>query len=85
MSDADKKEHFRNQPKLVNTLHHHMDFSSGMLTFIIGASIGASIVNTIIGDMFFRDDEVLDDNSGDDEPKRSPRFPPNRPSRRSTR
>jgi hypothetical protein len=65
LSDADKKEHFRNQPKLVNTLHHHMDFSSDTLTL----SIGASIVDTTIGDMFFRDDEMLDDNSDDDEPE----------------
>jgi hypothetical protein len=65
LSDTDKKEHFRNQPKLANTLHHHVDFSSDTLTF----SIGASIVDTIIGDMFFRDDEVLDDNSDDEEPE----------------
>jgi hypothetical protein len=42
-----------------------MDFSSDTLTF----SIGASILDTIIGDMFFRDEEVLDDNSDDDEPE----------------
>jgi hypothetical protein len=65
LSNGDKKEHFRIQPKLANTLHRHMDFSSDTLTF----SIGANIVDTIIGDMFFRDDEVFDNNSDDDEPE----------------
>jgi hypothetical protein len=65
LSDADKKEHFRSQPKMANTLHHHMGISSDTLTF----SIGASIVDTIIGDMFFRANEVLDNNSDDDEPE----------------
>jgi hypothetical protein len=62
LSDTDKKEHFRNQPKLANALHHRMDSSSDTLTF----NVGTSIVDTIICDKFFRDDEVLDDNCDDD-------------------
>jgi hypothetical protein len=61
LSDTDK-ELFRNQPNLANALHRRMDSSSDTLTF----SIGTSIVDTIIGDMFFRGDEVLDDNCDDE-------------------
>jgi hypothetical protein len=46
-----------------------VDFSSDTLTFSIGASIG----DTIIGDTFFRHDEVL------------AKMAAKRPSRRSTR
>jgi hypothetical protein len=40
-----------------------MDLNSNILTFMINASI----VNTIIGDMFFRDDEVVVDNDDADD------------------
>ncbi len=61
----DKQHFFDNKIKVANTLHRYMDLDSDILTFMINASI----VNTIIGDMFFRDNEVVvdsDDANNDD-------------------
>lgn len=43
-------------------LHAHMDLATGTLEFVISKSI----VETIIGDLFFRDDEQFDECSGND-------------------
>jgi hypothetical protein len=61
----DKQHFFDNKIKVANTLHRYMDFDSNILTFMINASI----VNTIIGDIFFRDDEVVvdSDDANDDD------------------
>lgn len=56
LSNEDKIDFFSGKKKLVNTLHHHLDTASDLLTF----KIKPSIVDVIIGDLFFRDDEVLD-------------------------
>jgi len=61
----DKQHFFDNKIKVANTLHRYMDLDSNILMFMINASI----VNTIIGDMFFRDDKVVidsDDADNDD-------------------
>jgi microcompartment protein CcmK/EutM len=58
----DKQHFFDNKIKVANTLHWYMDLDSDILTFMINASI----VNTIIGDMFFRDDEVVVDSDDAD-------------------
>ncbi len=60
----DKQHFFDNKIKVANTLHRYMDLDSDILTFMINASI----VNTIIGDIFFRDDEVVvdSDDANDD-------------------
>ncbi len=65
VAKKDKQHFFDNKIKVANTLHRYMDLDSNILTFMINASI----VNTIIGDMFFRDDEVVvdsDDADNDD-------------------
>jgi len=59
----DKQHFFDNKIKVANTLHRYMDLDSDILTFMINASI----VNTIIGDMFFRDDEVVVDSDDADD------------------
>jgi hypothetical protein len=63
LSKADKKQYFSSQIKPANTLHRHMTVKDDKLVF----DISARIVNTIIGDLFFRDDEVLAnaDSNGD--------------------
>jgi hypothetical protein len=67
LSKANKKQYFSSQIKPANTLHRHMTVKDDKLVF----NISARIVDTIIGDLFFRDDEVLaiadsDDDSDDD-------------------
>jgi hypothetical protein len=59
----DKQHFFDNKIKVANTLHQYMDLDSDILTFMINASI----VNTIIGDMFFRDDKVVVDSDDADD------------------
>jgi hypothetical protein len=56
---------FDNKIKVANTLHWYMDLDNDILTFVINASI----MNTIIGDMFFRDDKVVvdSDDANDDD------------------
>ncbi len=55
LSKADKKQYFSSQIKPANTLHRHMTVKDDKLVF----DISARIVDTIIGDLFFRNDEVL--------------------------
>jgi len=55
LSKANKKQYFSSQIKPANTLHQHMTVKDDKLVF----NISARIVDTIIGDLFFRDDEVL--------------------------
>jgi hypothetical protein len=59
---TEKKAYFDNKIKHTNTLHVHMDLAMDTLEFIINRSI----VETIIGDLFFRDDKQLDECSGND-------------------
>jgi len=59
----DKQHFFDNKIKVANTLHQYMDLDIDILTFMINASI----VNTIISDMFFRDDEVVVDSDDADD------------------
>jgi hypothetical protein len=64
MTKKDKQHFFDNKIKVTNTLHRYMDLDSDILTFMINASI----MNMIIGDMFFRDDEVvIDSDDADDD------------------
>ncbi len=65
LSKADKKQYFSSQIKSANTLHRHMTMKDDKLVF----DISARIVDMIIGDLFFCDDEVLAnaDNDGDNE------------------
>jgi hypothetical protein len=59
----DKQHFFDNKIKVTNTLHQYMDLDNDILTFMINASI----VNMIIGDMFFRDEEVIIDSDDADD------------------
>ncbi len=50
--------------KCINILHQHMDLIAGSIKFIISTDI----VNTIIGDIFFCNDEhLLNDSDSDDD------------------
>jgi len=51
--DQDKKEYFKNKVKRINTLHQHMDLTVDSIEFVISADI----VDTIIDDIFFCNDE----------------------------
>ncbi len=61
----DKQHFFDNKIKVANTLHRYMDLDTNIVMFMINASI----VNTIIGDMFFWDDKVVvdSDDANDDD------------------
>ncbi len=65
MSVDQKKQYFVGRVKLTNTLHHHFNLDADMLQF----SISSDIIETIIGDLFFRDDEQFDniDDGQDDQ------------------
>jgi len=63
LTKKDKQHFFDNNIKVANTLHRYMDLNNDILTFMINASI----VNTIIGDMFFRDNEVVVDSDDVDD------------------
>jgi len=65
-SKEEKKRFFDGKVKAVNTLHRHMDLASDTLIF----RIKSSIVDSIIGDLFFRDHEAIydfDSDSSDDD------------------
>jgi len=63
-SDQDKKKYFKNKVKCINTLHQHTDLTADSIEFVISANI----VNTIIGDIFFRiDKQLLNDSNSDDD------------------
>ncbi len=57
-----KKAYFDDKVKHTNTLHVHMDLAMDTLEFVIRRSIA----ETIISDLFFRDDEQFDECSDDD-------------------
>jgi hypothetical protein len=63
VAKKDKQHFFDKKIKVMNTLHRYMDLDSDILTFMINVSI----MNTIIGDMFFRDDEVVVDSDDADD------------------
>ncbi len=52
-SDQNKKEYFKSKVKCINTLHQHTDLTVDSIEFVISVNI----VNTIIGDIFFRNDK----------------------------
>jgi hypothetical protein len=56
-STEEKKNFFVGKIKNVNTIHRHMDLATDTLTF----TVNASILESIIGDLFFRDHEVMND------------------------
>jgi hypothetical protein len=60
-STEEKKNFFVGKIKNVNTIHRHMDLATDTLTF----TVKASIVESIIGDLFFRDHEVMNDFGSD--------------------
>jgi hypothetical protein len=57
----EKKNFFVGKTKNVNTIHRHMYLATDTLTF----TVKASIVESIIGDLFFRDHEVMNDIGSD--------------------
>jgi hypothetical protein len=60
--NQDKQEYFKSKVKCINTLHQHMDLIADSIEFIISVDI----VNTIINDIFFHNDEhVLNDSNND--------------------
>ncbi len=61
LSKADKKQYFSSQIKPANTLHRHMTVKDDKLVFDISARIN----DTMIGNLFFRDDEVLANTDSD--------------------
>ena len=62
MSNAEKALYFLSKIKPSNTLYRHMELKDDTLTY----DISARIVETIIGELSFGDDEVLADYNGDD-------------------
>jgi hypothetical protein len=54
-STEEKKNFFVGKIKSVNAIHRHMDLATDTLTF----TVKASIVESIIGDLFFRDHKVM--------------------------
>jgi hypothetical protein len=60
-STEENKNFFVGKIKNVNTIHRHMDLATDTLTF----TVKASIVESIIGDLFFRDHEVMNDFGSD--------------------
>jgi hypothetical protein len=60
-STEEKKGFFVGKIKNVNTMHRHMDLAADTLTF----TVKASIVESIIGDLFFRDHEDVNDFGSD--------------------
>ncbi len=64
LSDQDKKEYFKSKVKRINTLHQHMDLITDSIKFVISANI----VNTIIGNIFFcNDEQLLNDSDSDND------------------
>jgi hypothetical protein len=63
LSVDQKKQYFDGRIKATNTLHHHFDLDKDTYEF----SFSADIMEVIIGDLFFRDDEQLEDTDDDGE------------------
>ena len=57
LSLMEKESHFDGRVSVMNTLHWHLDGQIDILTL----KMNARIADTIIGDLFFPDDEVLPD------------------------
>jgi hypothetical protein len=51
--NQDKKEYFKSKVKRINILNQHMDLTVDSIKFVILANI----VDTIIDDIFFRNDK----------------------------
>ncbi len=62
-NQPDKAVYFNGKKKRVNTLHHHLDVSADTLVF----TVQPAIIETIVGDLFFRDDEMLEENAEDED------------------
>uniref|UniRef100_M4BQY7 DUF4371 domain-containing protein n=1 Tax=Hyaloperonospora arabidopsidis (strain Emoy2) TaxID=559515 RepID=M4BQY7_HYAAE len=62
LRNAEKREYFTGKTKIVNTLHHCLDVEGDTMEF----KVSPPIIETIIGDMFFRNDEMLDNAEDDD-------------------
>uniref|UniRef100_M4BSY7 Uncharacterized protein n=1 Tax=Hyaloperonospora arabidopsidis (strain Emoy2) TaxID=559515 RepID=M4BSY7_HYAAE len=62
LCNAEKRECFTGKTKIVNTLHHYLDVEGDTMEF----KVLPPIVQIIIGDMFFRNDEMLDNAEDDD-------------------
>jgi hypothetical protein len=56
-----KKDYFNGRIKATNTLHHHFDLDKDTYEF----SICTDILEVIIGELFFCDDEQLEDIAND--------------------
>jgi hypothetical protein len=63
LSREDKDNFFKDKTSVVNTLHNYIDTTKDTIHF----SLSSGIVDVIIGDIFFRDDEVLIDIDDDDD------------------
>jgi hypothetical protein len=63
LSREDKDNFFKDKTNVVNTLHNYIDTTKDTIHF----SLSSGIVDVIIGDIFFRDDEVLIDIDDDDD------------------
>ncbi len=61
--NQDKKEYFKSKVKHINTLHQHMDQTMESIKFVISTDI----VDTIIVDIFFCNDEQLFNDSNNDD------------------
>jgi hypothetical protein len=63
MSVDQKKQYFNGHIKVTNMLHHHFDLDNDTYEFFICIEI----VNVIISDLFFHDDEQLENIDADDD------------------
>uniref|UniRef100_M4BFA2 Uncharacterized protein n=1 Tax=Hyaloperonospora arabidopsidis (strain Emoy2) TaxID=559515 RepID=M4BFA2_HYAAE len=63
LRNAEKREYFTGKTKIVNTLHDYLDVEGDTMEF----KVSPPIVETIIGYMFFTNDEMLDNAEDDDE------------------
>ncbi len=63
LSSDEKENYFNECIKKTNTLYHHFDHDKDTYEFFLSTKI----VEVIIDDLFFRDDEQLEDIDDDDE------------------
>ncbi|KAI2495067.1 hypothetical protein MHU86_19462 [Fragilaria crotonensis] len=63
LSAEDKRNYFAGKVKRGNTLDHHYDLEGDSLVF----SVQPPSIDIIVGDMFFRNNELLDDAEEEDE------------------
>ncbi|CAI5724445.1 unnamed protein product [Hyaloperonospora brassicae] len=62
LCNAEKREYITGKTKIVNTLHHYLDVEDDTMEF----NVSPPIVDTIIGNMFLRNDGMLDNAEDDD-------------------